>query len=72
MSTTIRQNTSLKRHVQLCRRADSTQNYYCSLRLNYTYVDRQANEFYDFEEYTENRVYLGVSFYPRSPYYLKR
>ena len=44
--------------------------YYCSLRLNYNYVDRQSN--YEFEEYAENRVYLGVSFFPRSPYYWKR
>ncbi len=46
--------------------------YYCSLRLNYNYSERQSNEFYDIEEYAENRVYLGVSFFPRSPYYWKR
>lgn len=46
--------------------------YYCSLGLNYNYIDRQSNEFYDFEEYIENRVYLGVSFFPRNPNYLKR
>ena len=44
--------------------------YYCSLRLNYTFVDRQSND--EFEEYAENRVYLGVSFFPRSPFYIKR
>ena len=46
--------------------------YYCALNLNYDYIDRQSNDAYAFEEYTENRVYLGVSFFPRSPYYLKR
>jgi hypothetical protein len=43
---------------------------YCSLRLNYNYIDRQSND--EVEEYAENRVYLGVSFFPRSPYYVKR
>jgi hypothetical protein len=44
--------------------------YYCNLRLNYSYINRQSNR--EIEEYYENRVYLGVSFFPRSPYYLKR
>jgi len=46
--------------------------YWCNVRLNYSYFNRQSNDDYDFEDYYENRVYLGVSFFPRSPYYLKR
>jgi len=44
--------------------------HYCALRLNYNYVDRQSTD--DVQEYTENRIYLGVSFFTRSPYYFKR
>jgi hypothetical protein len=44
--------------------------HFCSLRLNYDTIDRQSTD--ELEEYAENRVYLGLSFFPRSPYYLKR
>jgi len=39
---------------------------YCSLRLNYNFVDRQSTDLV--EEYRENRVVLSVSFSPRQPY----
>ena len=39
----------------------------CSLQLNYNSIERQSNDAYALEEYAENRVYLGISYFPRNP-----
>jgi len=44
--------------------------YYCALNLNYSFYDLISTD--DNQEFYENRVYLGVSFYTRSPYVLKK
>jgi len=44
--------------------------YYCNIRLNYSYNGLQSND--TDQEYYENKVYLGVSFFPRNPYYVIR